>query len=233
MSSRACTGSMLSVSSRMSAKTGVAPQCTITFAVAGQVSDVVITSSPGPTPRATSERWSAAVHDETASTCFASRYSRMRASSSAVRGPVVSQPDRRVAATASISASEIAGGWNERNSDRFAETSGICGDEAYAVRGGIRERERLVAGAAGGEERAGAVGAAPKRREDIAGLAIDPNPLDSLEVVRDVDTLEHAGRSDQELGCGPADPDFVLTQHKLGPDRGVDREAVQVDARHG
>ena len=38
----------------------------------------------------------------------------MRASSSAVRGPVVSQPDRSVSATASISASVIAGGWNER-----------------------------------------------------------------------------------------------------------------------
>ena len=64
---------MLSVSSRMSAKTGVAPQCTITFAVAGQVIDVVITSSPGPTPSATSERCRAAVQEETASTCFASR----------------------------------------------------------------------------------------------------------------------------------------------------------------
>src|SRR3954463_6871313 len=209
-SERTDSASMLSVSSRMSANTGVAPVCTITFAVAGHVSEDVITSSPGPTPSATSDRCRAAVPEETASTCFASRYSRMRASSSAVRGPVVSQPDRRVAATASISASEIAGGWNERNSDRFAETSGICGDEAYAVRGGIRERERLVAGAAGGEERAGAVGAAPKRREDVAGVAIDPNPLDSLEVVRHVDTLEHAGRSDQELGCGTGDPDFVL-----------------------
>ena len=56
---------MFSVSSRMSAKTGVAPQWTITFAVAGQVIEVVITSSPGPTPSATSERCSAAVHDET------------------------------------------------------------------------------------------------------------------------------------------------------------------------
>ena len=64
---------MLSVSSRTSANTGVAPQWTITFAVAGQVIDVVITSSPGPMPSATSERCRAAVHDETASTCFASR----------------------------------------------------------------------------------------------------------------------------------------------------------------
>src|SRR6185503_20782214 len=103
----------------------------------------------------------------------------MRASSSAVRGPVVSQPERSVAATASISASVIAGGWNERNSDRFAETSGICGHEAYAVRGGVRPREGLGAGIADGEERAGAVGAAAERREDVAGLPVDPHPLDS------------------------------------------------------
>ena len=64
---------MFSVSGRMSANTGVAPQWTITLAVAGQVSDVVITSSPGPTPSAASDRCSAAVHDETASTCSASR----------------------------------------------------------------------------------------------------------------------------------------------------------------
>src|SRR3954453_8056594 len=168
---------MLSVSSRMSAKTGVAPQCTITFAVAGHVSEVVITSSPGPTPRATSERWSAAVPEETASTCFASRYSRMRASSSAVRGPVVSQPERSVAATASISASVIAGGWNERNSDRFAETSGICGDEAYAVRRGVGPRHGLLAARAGREDGACAVGPAAKRREDVTGLAVDADAL--------------------------------------------------------
>ena len=85
---------------------------TITLAVAGQVIGVVITSSPGPTPRASSERWSAAVPDATASTCSASRKTRIRSSSSAARGPVVSQPERRVSATAAISSSPTAGGWN-------------------------------------------------------------------------------------------------------------------------
>src|SRR3954471_18256776 len=139
----------------------------------------------------------------------------MRASSSAVRGPVVSQPERSVAATASISASEIAGGWNERNSDRFAETSGICGQEAYAVRSGVRPRERLVARFAGGEQCAGAIGAAAKRREDVARLAVDPNPLDPLEVARQVDPLEHAGGSDQELGHRPPDFRSMPTHHGL------------------
>src|SRR2546430_2734910 len=191
---------MLRVSFQTSAKTGVAPQCTITFAVAGHVIDVVITSSPGPMPSATSDRCSAAVPEETASTCFASRYSRMRASSSAVRGPVVSQPERSVAATASISASGIAGGWDERNSDRFAETSCICGHEAYAVRGRVRPRERLVAGVARREQGARAVGAAAERCVDVAGLAVDPDLIDADQVVGYLDALEDARRRDQELG---------------------------------
>jgi hypothetical protein len=52
----ACSGSTFKSPSRTSANTGVAPVWTITFAVAGQVIGVVITSSPGPTPSATSAR---------------------------------------------------------------------------------------------------------------------------------------------------------------------------------
>ena len=58
-------GSMLRSPSRTSQKTGVAPQCSITFAVAGHVIGLVITSSPGPTPSASSARWSAAVPEAT------------------------------------------------------------------------------------------------------------------------------------------------------------------------
>ena len=168
---------MFKVSSRTSAKTGVAPQWTITFAVDGHVIDVVITSSPGPTPSATSERCSAAVQDETASTWSASRYSRMRASSSAVRGPVVSQPERRVSATASISSSVIAGGWKERKSVRLVEeSSGIRGEKAYAVGGGVRARQGLSARVADREHRTGTIGAPPQGREDVAGLPVDRGP---------------------------------------------------------
>ena len=70
-SSATRSGSMFRSESRTSAKTGVAPVWTITFAVAGHVIGVVITSSPGPTPSATSARCIAAVPDETASACFA------------------------------------------------------------------------------------------------------------------------------------------------------------------
>src|SRR5664279_5290975 len=118
----------------------------------------------------------------------------MRASSSAVRGPVVSQPDRSVSATASISASEIAGGWNERNSVRLEESSGIRGEEAYALRGGVRRGDGLLPGAARPEHGPGAVGAAPQRDEDVAGLAVDP----CLDPGRDLDGLERPGRGDEE-----------------------------------
>ena len=105
---------MFRSASRTSAKTGVAPVWTITFAVAGQVIGVVITSSPGPTPSATSARCIAAVPDATASACFAPTYSAKRRSSSAARGPVVSQPERIASATAATSSSPTAGGWKPR-----------------------------------------------------------------------------------------------------------------------
>ena len=57
------------VAPSMSQKTGRAPARTMTFAVAGQVSGVVITSSPSPSPMpsARSARYIAAVQEETAS----------------------------------------------------------------------------------------------------------------------------------------------------------------------
>ena len=67
-------GSMHSVAASTSTKTGRAPARTITLAVAGQVSGVVMTSSPSPAPMpsARSARYIAAVHDETASASGAS-----------------------------------------------------------------------------------------------------------------------------------------------------------------
>ena len=49
-------GSRLSVQESMSANTGVAPVWTIALVVAGQVNEVVTTSSPSPTPAASSAR---------------------------------------------------------------------------------------------------------------------------------------------------------------------------------
>ena len=61
--------SRLRVSASQSTSTGRAPRCSMTAAVAANVIGDVMTSSPGWTPTASSPRWSAAVHELTASAC--------------------------------------------------------------------------------------------------------------------------------------------------------------------
>src|SRR2546422_8383196 len=60
-------GERLSVSGSTSTSTGRAPTCSITFTEAVNVSGVVITSSPGPTPRVASAVCSPAVQELSAS----------------------------------------------------------------------------------------------------------------------------------------------------------------------
>src|SRR3954451_12827182 len=180
------TGSMFSVSSWMSAKTGVAPVWTITFAVAGQVIEVVITSSPGPIPSATRARCIAAVPEATASACVAPVYSAKRRSSSAARGPVVSQPERIASVTAAPSSSPTAGGWKPRKvgllDDSFG--GGIADDEAYAVGRPASALHRLLSGRPGGEDGTDAIRPAPQRPQHGPGLRVDAHPLDTLDRFR-------------------------------------------------
>ena len=103
----------------MSANRGVAPACRIAFTVAGQVNELVTTSSPAPTPATRSARCSASVHEDVAMAWAAPAYSAKRSSSSATRGPDVSQPDSSVATTASISGRPMIGG---ENSSRVSRT---------------------------------------------------------------------------------------------------------------
>ncbi len=58
---------MSSVSGSTSTNTGLAPMCSITWAVAQKVSGVVATRSPARTPKAASETCIAAVPELTAS----------------------------------------------------------------------------------------------------------------------------------------------------------------------
>ena len=58
------SGSIFSVAGSRSAKTGVAPVWMMTLAVEGHVIGEVITSSPGPTSSATSDKWRAAGRPE-------------------------------------------------------------------------------------------------------------------------------------------------------------------------
>src|SRR5262245_43226748 len=196
-----CSASMFRSESRTSAKTGVAPAWTMTFAVAGQVMGVVITSSPGPTPTASSARWSAAVPEATASTCSAWTYSAKHRSSSVARGPVVSQPERRVSATASISSSPIAGGWNPSIVALLSDET-FCTDlEAYETSGLVGPFEGFRPAVPDGQHCACPVGSAAELAEDVAWLAVDAHVLDAFDracFVRAFDLLQHAFRRDQE-----------------------------------
>ena len=64
------------------------------LAVATNVSDGTITSSPGPRPAARAIRCSAAVQLVTAIACGAPVYASIASSNARVRGPWLSQPER-------------------------------------------------------------------------------------------------------------------------------------------
>src|SRR3989440_2204537 len=173
------SGSMFRSESLTSAKTGVAPVWTITFAVAGQVIGDVTTSSPGPTPSATSDRCRAAVPEASASTCSASRNSAIRRSSSSARGPLVSQPERRVSVTSAISSSPIAGGWKPSRVARLDESFDIDLEADHRLGPGC-PLECLLAALADRQHRPGAVGAAPETLEAVSRPTVDPDAADPL-----------------------------------------------------
>src|SRR6267142_1352413 len=110
-------GSRFFVEGSTSTKTGLAPRYRIVSPVLTKVYGEVTTSSPGPTPAAMSARWSAAVQEERATACRGggvapeATYLVTAASSSRALGPVVSQPERSTAVTASISACVMDGLW--------------------------------------------------------------------------------------------------------------------------
>src|SRR4030095_11209484 len=87
----------------------------IVLTVEQNVKGVVITSSPGPMPRAASARWRPEVAEFTANAYGARTYSANSRSNLAVFGPVVSQPDFNVSITSSISSFPIAGRLNGIN----------------------------------------------------------------------------------------------------------------------
>src|SRR5262245_22157786 len=90
----------------MSQSTGVAPACRIVLTLAANVSEGTMTSSPSRRSKARNARNSAAVHELTATACGLASLVAHAASNSPTRGPSVSQPERSVRATASMSASD-------------------------------------------------------------------------------------------------------------------------------
>ncbi len=79
----------------------------------------------------------------------------MRVSSCAARGPVVSQPERSVSATASTSSSPSAGGWKPRVVLRRVRID----VKAYGLHRTASPRARFLAVGADGHDRSGSVGA--------------------------------------------------------------------------
>src|SRR5262249_18643573 len=73
----------------------------------------------------------------------------------------------------------------------------------------IRPRERLLAAVAGGQDRAGAVCAAPQLSEAVPGAPVDPDPADAVQRERLLDAgdlAQLAGRRHEEANAGA--PDF-------------------------
>ena len=92
-----------------STSTGLAPTCSMTWAVEQKVIGVVKTRWPGPTPPATRARCSAAVPELSARAAAPPVTAANSSSNRCARGPVVSQPDRRTSTTSAISSSPMNG----------------------------------------------------------------------------------------------------------------------------
>ncbi len=116
----------------------------------------------------------------------------------------MSQPERRVSTTAAISSSPIAGGWKPSLVLRGVRID----QEAYGLRRTASPRERIFTVVAGGEDRAGPVGAATERPEAPPGPPVRPHPLDSRDRLGLFDAFrrpEHAFGRDEEEDARPAD----------------------------
>src|SRR5690349_22306162 len=102
-------GSRFSVALLMSTNTGLAPTYKMQFAEATKLNGEVITSSPAPTPRAIRHKCKAAVPLLTPTAKREPTDAATADSNSSSFGPQLRRPERKTAATASMSASEMSG----------------------------------------------------------------------------------------------------------------------------
>src|SRR6476659_2550274 len=161
----------------------------------------------------------------------------MRRSSSAALGPVVSQPDRSVSATAAISSSPIAGGWKpsmvaRRVSDESFDI-GLESDCGFRAGGAL---ERLLTALPYCQDCSRPVWPAAELLEAVAGAPVDADATDTRlrkGLLDAGDLAQFAGWWDEEADARTAD-----TRHgrKVGgvnflPERRRECSPVQVDSQ--
>src|SRR5271166_2730858 len=188
------SGSRLGTSREtISANTGVAPQYSAAAAVAANVNEGTITSSPGPTPAARYARCRAAVQLDTAIAWRAPRCAAKASSNSAVRGPSVSQPERSVAATASrscgCSCRSNSGSSGKVSAAAVLAGASMCGRRSGNVPVAAVERIAERFGVERGQDLGDAVGYGHERLE--AQLFADP--VEAHLVVARVLVAVHVG----------------------------------------
>src|SRR5690348_5917792 len=125
-------GSRFSVSSETSTRTGRAPTCSTTLAVAQKVMEGTMTSSPGPMPIASRPTWRPAVQELSATTPGAWRAAFSFASNCLVFGPVVIQSEFRVSGTSLRSSSPMDGGLNDKNRSLMISPSFLIISSIYS-----------------------------------------------------------------------------------------------------
>src|SRR3954447_25812488 len=180
----AASGSRLSVTGSMSAKTGRARSNTQTFALATNENGDVTTSSPSDTPTARSPRCSPAVPLDTALACAALSREAKASSNAGTRGPSESWPERRTSMTAASSASPrtgLASGIGSR-STRAGTRARRAPGRARARRGPPRPAPGLLGELERVDERL------PRRRDHVL---VDADRAPHVLAVGGVD--EHAG----------------------------------------
>ena len=134
----------------VSTSTGVAPAYRIEATVADERvrgGDHLVARAS--MPSASSIRCSAAVHDETATACFAPTYAANFSSNRWVFGPIVSHPDRSVSTTSAISSSPMTGcGTAGTSADASRHTASLpsIGQVGEAGTAGIANHDGYLAG---------------------------------------------------------------------------------------
>src|SRR5262245_26362808 len=124
-------GSIVYVTGSTSTYTGTAPQYVMAHDVAMNVMGTVITSSPGPTPAASSARCRADVPELTATQCWAPTYSAKAASNSATLGPRMNAADSAACSRAGRTSSLSPVNWAFRSMNGTA--TGLAGDPVSMI----------------------------------------------------------------------------------------------------